>query len=75
MTDYFSQGACVLMTGQGYNNLYKMLDKNSKIYVAGHNGLVGSAIWNNLMGRGYTNLVGSKHSCVSQKKILNDIIN
>ena len=38
-----------------------MLDKNSKIYVAGHNGLVGSAIWNNLMARGYTNLVGRSH--------------
>ena len=38
-----------------------MLDKNSKIYVAGHHGLVGSAIWNNLMGRGYTNLVGKSH--------------
>ena len=38
-----------------------MLDKNSKIYVAGHNGLVGSAIWNNLMQRGYTNLVGCSH--------------
>ena len=37
------------------------MDKNSKIYVAGHNGLVGSAIWNNLMGRGYTNLVGRSH--------------
>ena len=38
-----------------------MLDKNSKIYVAGHNGLVGSAIWNNLKSRGYTNLVGRSH--------------
>ena len=38
-----------------------MLDKNSKIYVAGHNGLVGSAIWNNLKQRGYTNLVGRSH--------------
>ena len=38
-----------------------MLDKNSKIYVAGHNGLVGSAIWNNLKSRGYTNLVGRTH--------------
>ena len=38
-----------------------MLDKNSKIYVAGHNGLVGSAIWNNLKARGYTNLVGRSH--------------
>ena len=38
-----------------------MLDKNSKIYVAGHNGLVGSAIWNNLKARGYNNLVGRSH--------------
>ena len=38
-----------------------MLDKNSKIYVAGHHGLVGSAIWNNLLKRGYTNLVGRSH--------------
>ena len=38
-----------------------MLDKSSKIYVAGHNGLVGSAIWNNLLSRGYTNLVGRSH--------------
>ena len=38
-----------------------MLDKNSKIYVAGHHGLVGSAIWNNLMARGYHNLVGRTH--------------
>ena len=37
------------------------LDKSSKIYVAGHNGLVGSAIWNNLLQRGYTNLVGRSH--------------
>ena len=38
-----------------------MLDINSKIYVAGHRGLVGSAIWNNLSQRGYTNLVGRTH--------------
>ncbi len=38
-----------------------MLDKSSKIYVAGHNGLVGSAIWNNLLSRGYKNLVGRSH--------------
>ena len=38
-----------------------MLDKSSKIYVAGHKGLVGSAIWNNLKSRGYTNLVGRSH--------------
>ena len=38
-----------------------MLNKDSKIYVAGHHGLVGSAIWNNLLQRGYTNLVGRSH--------------
>lgn len=35
---------------------------DSKIYVAGHRGLVGSAIWNNLLEKGYTNLVGRTHS-------------
>ena len=38
-----------------------MLEKDKKIYVAGHKGLVGSAIWNNLLSRGYTNLVGRTH--------------
>lgn len=38
-----------------------MLDKSAKIYVAGHHGLVGSAIWNNLKERGYNNLVGRSH--------------
>ena len=37
------------------------LSKTSKIYVAGHRGLVGSAIWNNLKSRGYDNLVGRTH--------------
>ncbi len=37
------------------------LEKQAKIYVAGHRGLVGSAIWNNLKQRGYTNLVGRTH--------------
>ncbi|MBP3784988.1 MAG: GDP-L-fucose synthase [Bacteroidaceae bacterium] len=38
-----------------------MLPLDAKIYVAGHRGLVGSAIWNNLLQRGYTNLVGRTH--------------
>lgn len=38
-----------------------MLDKNTKIYVAGHNGLVGSAIWKNLQAKGYHNLIGRSH--------------
>lgn len=37
------------------------MNKESKIYVAGHHGLVGSAIWNNLKSRGYNNLVGRTH--------------
>lgn len=38
-----------------------MLPKSTKIFVAGHHGLVGSAIWNNLKSRGYENLVGRSH--------------
>lgn len=38
------------------------MNKNSKIYVAGHRGLVGSAIWRNLESKGYTNLVGRTHA-------------
>ena len=36
--------------------------KEDKIYIAGHKGLVGSAIWKNLESRGYTNLVGKTHA-------------
>ena len=35
-----------------------MMQKSSKIYIAGHNGMVGSAIWRNLTAKGYTNLIG-----------------
>lgn len=38
-----------------------MLEQSAKIFVAGHRGLVGSAIWNNLKQRGYTNLTGRTH--------------
>lgn len=37
------------------------MEKDSKIYVAGHRGLVGSAIWKNLQSKGYTNLIGRTH--------------
>ena len=37
------------------------MEKDAKIYVAGHRGLVGSAIWNNLLQKGYTNLIGKSH--------------
>lgn len=38
------------------------MQKSSKIYIAGHRGLVGSAIWNNLKNKGYTNLIGRTHA-------------
>lgn len=38
------------------------MDSTSKIYVAGHRGLVGSAICKSLSERGYTNLVTRTHS-------------
>ena len=34
------------------------MEKSAKIYIAGHKGLVGSAIWKNLQQKGYTNLIG-----------------
>jgi GDP-L-fucose synthase len=37
------------------------LDKNSKIYIAGHKGLVGSAIVENLKSKGYSNLIYKTH--------------
>jgi len=38
------------------------LDKNSRIYIAGHRGLVGSAIWRELQAQGFTNLIGRTHA-------------
>ncbi len=38
------------------------MEKNAKIYVAGHRGLVGSAIVKALLGQGYTNLVMRTHA-------------
>ncbi len=37
------------------------MDKNSKIYVAGHRGLVGSALMENLHEKGYSNIVTRTH--------------
>lgn len=38
-----------------------MINQDTKIYIAGHRGLVGSAIWKNLQQKGYTNLIGKTH--------------
>ena len=40
------------------------MNKKKKIYIAGHKGMVGSAVWRALEKRGYTNLIG-----VSSKKL------
>lgn len=37
------------------------MEKNAKIYVAGHRGLVGSAIVRGLKAKGYTNIIGRTH--------------
>lgn len=38
------------------------MNRDSKIYVAGHRGLVGSAIVQNLQDKGYTNIIAKTHS-------------
>ena len=38
------------------------MNKSKKIYIAGHRGMVGSAIWRALEAEGYTNLVGKSSS-------------
>ena len=35
------------------------MEKNSKIYIAGHNGMVGAAIWRSLERKGYSKLIGA----------------
>ena len=37
------------------------MEKNSKIYVAGHNGMVGSAIVRELKKQGYNNIITRTH--------------
>lgn len=50
------------------------MQKTSKIYIAGHNGMVGSAIWRNLTAKGYTNLIGksSKELDLRNQQAVND---
>lgn len=50
------------------------MQKDSKIYIAGHNGMVGSAIWRNLTSKGYTNIIGKSSSELDlrDQKAVND---
>lgn len=43
------------------------MNNNTKIYIAGHKGMVGSAIWRTLTARGYTNLIGASSKEVDLK--------
>lgn len=38
------------------------MEKNTRIYIAGHRGMVGSAVWRNLESKGFTNLIGRTSS-------------
>ena len=50
-----------------------MLSKNTKIFIAGHRGMVGSAVWRALEAKGYFNLLGKSSSELdlkNQKEVL-----
>ena len=54
------------------------MQKNSKIYIAGHRGLVGSAIVKSLKKKGYTNLIYKTHNyfkVLIEERIINTQIN
>ena len=54
-----------------------MINKNSKIYIAGHSGMVGSAIWRKLEAEGYSNLIGktSRELDLRDQKAVKDFFN
>ena len=48
------------------------MEKGSKIYIAGHYGMVGSAVWRKLESEGYTNLIGKRSKeldLINQKEV------
>ncbi|MCX6469611.1 MAG: GDP-L-fucose synthase [Corynebacteriales bacterium] len=46
------------------DNMFEVqpLDRSAKVYIAGHRGLVGSALWRNMRAAGFTDLVGQTRS-------------
>jgi GDP-L-fucose synthase len=52
------------------------MNKNTKIYIAGHNGMVGSAIWRTLTEKGFSNLIGvsSKELDLKNQQAVRDFI-
>jgi GDP-L-fucose synthase len=53
-----------------------LFNKSDKIYIAGHQGMVGSACWRTLEGAGYTNLIGktSRELDLRDQKAVEDFI-
>ena len=49
-----------LTTGSSREKI--MITKSTKIYIAGHRGMVGSAVWRALESKGYSNLIGKTSS-------------
>ena len=49
------------------------MHKNTKIYIAGHKGMVGSAVWRTLSKKGYTNLIGKSSDALDLKN-QNDVL-
>ena len=52
------------------------MESNTKIYIAGHKGMVGSAIWRTLIDKGFTNLIGvsSKELDLRNQQAVRDFI-
>ncbi|MFA5300572.1 MAG: GDP-L-fucose synthase [Lutibacter sp.] len=52
------------------------MNKSTKIYIAGHKGMVGSAIWRTLTAKGYINLIGisSKELDLRNQQAVRDFI-
>ena len=50
------------------------MDKKTKIYIAGHKGMVGSAVWRALVSKGYSNLIGktSKELDLTNQQAVSD---
>ena len=46
------------------------MNKNTKIYIAGHRGMVGSAVWRALEKKGYKNLIGKSSAALDLKNQL-----
>ena len=53
------------------------MNKKTKIYIAGHRGMVGSAVWRALKQKGYVNLLGKKSSELDlrNQQVVNDFYN